>query len=190
MGRPGRTPWACGALAALSLIVPVWLLWYPSGGILSFDSPIPQAGRVLLVTAHPDDETIFFSPTISALRYAGNEVFLLCFTNGTCRSTNRVLGRGLSVTCEASDWGSDLRQFPRIGTGPPARAPDCCRSASGANFPLLGAGIARRRTCRPDVREPHNSSIKLTCFAGRCCSRESHRPRKHPRWPPHRLGRA
>ena len=92
MGRPGRTPWACGALAAVSLIIPVWLLWYPSGGILSLDSPIPQAGRVLLVTAHPDDETIFFSPTISALRYAGNEVFLLCFTNGTCRSTRRVLG--------------------------------------------------------------------------------------------------
>ena len=34
------------------------------------------------VTAHPDDETIFFSPTINALRRANHEVFLLCFTNG------------------------------------------------------------------------------------------------------------
>ena len=74
--------WLCGTAAALSLLIPFWLLVMPSGGILSFDSPIPQAGRVLLVTAHPDDETIFFSPTISALRHAGNEVFLLCFTNG------------------------------------------------------------------------------------------------------------
>lgn len=85
MGHPGRkkTPWwLCGAAVGLSLIIPAWLLWHPSGGILSFNSPIPQAGRVLLVTAHPDDETIFFSPTISALRHAGNEVFLLCFTNG------------------------------------------------------------------------------------------------------------
>ena len=77
-----KTSWLCGTAAVLSLLLPFWLLATPSGGILSIDSPIPQAGRVLLVTAHPDDETIFFSPTISALRHAGNEVFLLCFTNG------------------------------------------------------------------------------------------------------------
>ncbi len=46
------------------------------------ESPISNPGRVLLVTAHPDDEVIFFSSTISALHASGLEVFLLCLTNG------------------------------------------------------------------------------------------------------------
>lgn len=46
------------------------------------ESPISNPGRVLLVTAHPDDEVIFFSSTITALHASGLEVFLLCLTNG------------------------------------------------------------------------------------------------------------
>lgn len=57
------------------------LLW--SGGVSKLtDSPIAQPGRVLLVTAHPDDEVIFFSSTVTALHASGAEVFLLCLTNG------------------------------------------------------------------------------------------------------------
>ena len=47
-------------------------------------SGIQNPGRVLLVTAHPDDETIFFAPVATSLHSRGLEVFLLCLTNGAC----------------------------------------------------------------------------------------------------------
>jgi len=47
-------------------------------------------GRVLFVTAHPDDECMFFAPTILALTRCGQyDVFLLCLSSGdySCRGT-------------------------------------------------------------------------------------------------------
>jgi hypothetical protein len=38
--------------------------------------------RVLLVVAHPDDETMFFSPTISHYRRLGWSTSLLCLSTG------------------------------------------------------------------------------------------------------------
>ena len=51
------------------------------------EHPIKDAGNTLLVTAHPDDETVFFGPTITALHSDGHEVFLLCLTTGKAEST-------------------------------------------------------------------------------------------------------
>jgi N-acetylglucosaminylphosphatidylinositol deacetylase len=51
----------------------------PPGPALSL-SPFPR--RLLLVTAHPDDEAMFFSPLLSRLRLQGHEVHLLCLTDG------------------------------------------------------------------------------------------------------------
>jgi len=45
--------------------------------------PFCDARRVLLVTAHPDDETMFFAPTVQALKAAGAYVSLLCLSNGS-----------------------------------------------------------------------------------------------------------
>ena len=36
----------------------------------------------MLVIAHPDDETMFFSPTIHELRRRGCNVTILCLSNG------------------------------------------------------------------------------------------------------------
>ncbi|MFH4982649.1 hypothetical protein AB6A40_009358 [Gnathostoma spinigerum] len=44
--------------------------------------PLPSARRVLFITAHPDDETMFFAPTLRGLAQAGTEVYLLCLTTG------------------------------------------------------------------------------------------------------------
>ncbi|XP_026314320.1 N-acetylglucosaminyl-phosphatidylinositol de-N-acetylase [Hyposmocoma kahamanoa] len=41
-----------------------------------------RAKRVLLVTAHPDDECMFFGPTIFRLCEQGADVHLLCLSNG------------------------------------------------------------------------------------------------------------
>ena len=74
----------CGTASLLLLAVgAVGLLMLQSGGMSWItDAPISQPGRVLLVTAHPDDEVIFFSSSVTALHAAGAEVFLLCLTSG------------------------------------------------------------------------------------------------------------
>lgn len=46
-------------------------------------SRFPNARRVLLVTAHPDDESMFFGPTILSLsRRKDCKIYLLCLSNG------------------------------------------------------------------------------------------------------------
>jgi hypothetical protein len=43
------------------------------------------AGKIaLLLTAHPDDEAMFFSPTLRALSGAGWDVHGLCLSTGAC----------------------------------------------------------------------------------------------------------
>lgn len=43
----------------------------------------PQCRRVLIVTAHPDDESMFFGPTILTLaKRTDCQIYLLCLSNG------------------------------------------------------------------------------------------------------------
>lgn len=47
----------------------------------------PSCRRVLFVIAHPDDESMFFGPTILSLTRRSNcTVYLLCLSNGKCLS--------------------------------------------------------------------------------------------------------
>jgi N-acetylglucosaminylphosphatidylinositol deacetylase len=44
---------------------------------------LPQnASRVLLITAHPDDECMFFAPTIIGLKKQNCRIFVLCMSRG------------------------------------------------------------------------------------------------------------
>lgn len=44
---------------------------------------LPGAGsRALVVIAHPDDEAMFFAPTMLGLARLEQQVFLLCFSSG------------------------------------------------------------------------------------------------------------
>lgn len=73
-----RTAGLCLLILAAAGIV----LLSSGGANWLIDAPIAHPGRVLLVTAHPDDEVIFFASTITALHASGSEVFLLCLTDG------------------------------------------------------------------------------------------------------------
>ena len=43
-----------------------------------------MTGRILLITAHPDDECMFFAPTVLSLgKSVRAELFLLCLSEGT-----------------------------------------------------------------------------------------------------------
>jgi hypothetical protein len=63
------------------LIFGLWL--YTSQ--LSASFPTLQGKRILLLIAHPDDEAMFFAPTLRALTRPelGNHVKLLCLSSGT-----------------------------------------------------------------------------------------------------------
>jgi len=60
--------------------------------VFTATSPVPlDNNKVLLVTAHPDDECMFFAPVI--LKYS-NTIFLLCLSNGMCKM-DHILEIGL-----------------------------------------------------------------------------------------------
>lgn len=53
---------------------------------LSASFPTLQNKRILLLIAHPDDEAMFFAPTLLALTRPerGNHVKILCLSSGMC----------------------------------------------------------------------------------------------------------
>ena len=72
-------PAAWTRLAVATIMIPafLWFAVHPGGSL--WCSP---SDRVLLVVAHPDDETMFFSPTILSLRARSIPTFVLCLSNG------------------------------------------------------------------------------------------------------------
>ena len=60
-----------------TLVIAVLMRWTSGKRSLKLEGP------VLLITAHPDDECMFFAPTIISLTQSNVEVFLLCLSEGT-----------------------------------------------------------------------------------------------------------
>jgi N-acetylglucosaminylphosphatidylinositol deacetylase len=54
--------------------------------------PLAPKSKVLLVSAHPDDETMFFSPVLRGLRLGGHRVFVICISTGNFYGLGRVRG--------------------------------------------------------------------------------------------------
>jgi len=71
-------------LLALSITLLAFvILLQPS--TVNLDTALSHDGEsktALILTAHPDDEVMFFTPTILALLAAGWEVGALCLSNG------------------------------------------------------------------------------------------------------------
>lgn len=70
------------ALVTLLLIIAVssLFLWIRLGG----NSLLKTPGNILLIIAHPDDECMFFSPTILSLtKSSQHNVYLLCLSEGS-----------------------------------------------------------------------------------------------------------
>ena len=68
------------AIALVSILVVSLAIW--TGGKRSLKLDGGLGGRVLLITAHPDDECMFFAPIIITLTQANVEVVLLCLSEG------------------------------------------------------------------------------------------------------------
>ena len=59
-----------------------------------------NARRVLLVIAHPDDECMFFTPTLRELIEMGRDVSILCLSNGNFGGMGRVREKELVRSAE------------------------------------------------------------------------------------------
>ena len=46
--------------------------------------------KVLLITAHPDDESLFFAPTLVSLQSSNIDVFFLCLSTGNADGLGKV----------------------------------------------------------------------------------------------------
>lgn len=56
--------------------------------------------KVLLVIAHPDDETVFFSPLLASCHKRGDSVDILCLSNGNVEGLGNVRDSELKLACK------------------------------------------------------------------------------------------
>ena len=64
----------------------VMVLWYYTAAVAQSRFPTLRDKAILLLIAHPDDEAMFFAPTLLALTRPelGNLVKILCLSSGAC----------------------------------------------------------------------------------------------------------
>ncbi|XP_004684629.1 PREDICTED: N-acetylglucosaminyl-phosphatidylinositol de-N-acetylase isoform X2 [Condylura cristata] len=77
-----------------------------------------DGNRSLLVIAHPDDEAMFFAPTVLGLARLRHRVFLLCFSSGNYYNQGEIRKKELLQSCSvlgippSSVQIIDNRDFP------------------------------------------------------------------------------
>ena len=76
------------------------------------DRPIADdTAAVLLVTAHPDDECMFFTPAILGLQAAGVAVHVLCLSTGNFDGLGATRALELRASERATLHAMDRPQF-------------------------------------------------------------------------------
>ncbi|XP_028355668.1 N-acetylglucosaminyl-phosphatidylinositol de-N-acetylase [Physeter macrocephalus] len=90
----------CVAAAVLALgFLWVWDSWERMKS--SEQAGLPGGGsRTLLVTAHPDDEAMFFAPTVLGLARLRHQVSLLCFSAGNYYNQGETRKKELLQSCD------------------------------------------------------------------------------------------
>ncbi|XP_036691327.1 N-acetylglucosaminyl-phosphatidylinositol de-N-acetylase isoform X2 [Balaenoptera musculus] len=94
-----------GLLLCLAAVVLAWgflWVWDSWERMKSPEQPgLPGAGsRTLLVTAHPDDEAMFFAPTVLGLARLRHQVSLLCFSSGNYYNQGEIRKKELLQSCD------------------------------------------------------------------------------------------
>ncbi|KAI3903202.1 hypothetical protein MKW98_031856 [Papaver atlanticum] len=100
-------------LIAVALII-LWVvllckIFYSSSTKAAFfsEGEAVRKRNILLVVAHPDDETIFFSPTILYLTSQGNNVHILCMSTGNADGKGDTRKEELYLACASLQVGPE-----------------------------------------------------------------------------------
>lgn len=93
-------------LALLSFPLILVASWYYTVGVTKSRFPKLRNKRICLLIAHPDDEAMFFAPTVLALTEPslGNHVKILCLSSGEFALPGRAMR-----------FATDSRQGTRMG---------------------------------------------------------------------------
>ncbi|OTB02242.1 hypothetical protein M426DRAFT_322823 [Hypoxylon sp. CI-4A] len=85
MAFPNLTTWGI-----LAVVVP--LLYMYTASVSQTRLPMPRNKRICLLIAHPDDEAMFFAPSVLALTRpdTGNHVRILCLSSGNADGLGEV----------------------------------------------------------------------------------------------------
>ncbi|KAL8939633.1 MAG: hypothetical protein Q9211_002652 [Gyalolechia sp. 1 TL-2023] len=87
---------------ALAIPILISTLWLLTANLSRSSHPHFANKRICLLIAHPDDEAMFFSPTLLALTNpnAGNHVKILCLSNGNADGLGQVREKELVASAK------------------------------------------------------------------------------------------
>ncbi|XP_054996163.1 N-acetylglucosaminyl-phosphatidylinositol de-N-acetylase isoform X1 [Sorex araneus] len=93
---------AGAAVAAAAVAWGLFWVWGSSERTRSREQAGLRGGgrRALLVIAHPDDEAMFFAPTVLGLGRGGHRLSLLCFSTGNYYNQGKIRKKELMQSCE------------------------------------------------------------------------------------------
>ncbi|XP_010940401.4 LOW QUALITY PROTEIN: uncharacterized protein [Elaeis guineensis] len=97
--------WILAAVAGISLwAISLWRILFGSSCLPSKPAFLSSSGsgkkrNVLLVVAHPDDESMFFAPTILFLTSEGHNPHILCMSTGNAEGVGNVRKEELYRAC-------------------------------------------------------------------------------------------
>ena len=98
-----RFSFACLIRCILLILLSIYVLmiFTPMKNLRSFiPMEIDRSEKFLVVVAHPDDECLFFSPTILGLISRGKQAHLLVFSTGNSESLGPIREKELNQSCQ------------------------------------------------------------------------------------------
>ncbi|KAL6080606.1 N-acetylglucosaminyl-phosphatidylinositol de-N-acetylase [Balamuthia mandrillaris] len=119
--------WTKTALLLLNLLVAFALaFWFRRPATSPSSSPQTEGTnrtrRVALVIAHPDDEAMFFVPTVLSLQQMKRELYVLCLSNGDYgKSSGKQRTKELIASCRSLGIAADrvvVEDHERLKDGP------------------------------------------------------------------------
>ncbi|KIW64289.1 hypothetical protein PV04_09235 [Phialophora macrospora] len=150
----------------------VFALWHLTSTTLPPIPPLLRNKRIILLIAHPDDESMFFSPTLQALTHPSlqNHLKILCMSTGDSEglgATRRVELEKAAVTLgvrrKEDVFVLDDERF-KDGMTQDWKADDISRVLASAFAPHLNSGPSTTSTSTPTAPparpRPESSSDK------------------------------
>ncbi|EED22013.1 N-acetylglucosaminyl-phosphatidylinositol deacetylase, putative [Talaromyces stipitatus ATCC 10500] len=174
--------WIVTALLAPLVVTVFWTLSSTSSGFSSF--PTLYNKRICLLIAHPDDEAMFFAPTVLALTKPelGNHVKILCLSTGNADGLGEVRRKELQQSAVHLGLRDESDVFV---IDDPSRFPDSMTATWSANdiSSLLASAfapeLASGRAARNDVAPKATIDVLLTFDEHGVSNHPNHRSLYH-----------